>query len=448
MKTKSSFFVYNSRWQVKSLFVLAQFLILLQILVSTGYAQEAKYAQSTSYEEADNSKRLLLIPYPFVNDTIGAGIGVAAIAEGYVQKQMLTVASALGSADGTYLGFLMVRNYQVPFMKRLILEPQFSTGEFQDINSFALANPAFPNQRPGGNDSDENNFVEADGSDSWFDFKMKYLLPIGSGKNAIFPTLKTDNGIFVSGDTGGQTWNPFSSGRTYLEVTPFTRKQELEDANKTIQKTTGVDFAIYYDNTDLPVNPSNGSYQRFFYSKDWGTISSIKPWDVAGAEAAKFISLGASESARQRVIALNFWTIDTLSWNDFDIENGVKVYERPPTYKGANLGGLWRMKGYQATRFNDRSAIYYSAEYRHTLKWNPLAKYTMNGKLDVDWIQLTGIVELGRVAPSWSLGELHKDMKWCAGAGIRTMVNNIVVRADFAASEEDGIVQLFIGHPF
>jgi len=35
-----------------------------------------------------------------------------------------------------------------------------------------------------------------------------------------------------------------------------------------------------------------------------------------------------------------------------------------------------------------------------------------------------------------------------AGAGIRSMVNHVVLRVDLAASSEDVIAQLFIGHPF
>jgi hypothetical protein len=39
-------------------------------------------------------------------------------------------------------------------------------------------------------------------------------------------------------------------------------------------------------------------------------------------------------------------------------------------------------------------------------------------------------------------------MKWSAGAGLRVMVNHIVVRVDAAGSEEEVIAQLFIGHPW
>jgi hypothetical protein len=87
-------------------------------------------------------------------------------------------------------------------------------------------------------------------------------------------------------------------------------------------------------------------------------------------------------------------------------------------------------------------------EYRHTLDWNPLKRFTFNGRLDVDWLQMVGFSEVGRVAPNWNFDELHEDIKWSLGAGIRTMVNNIIVRADMGISEEDTILQLFIGQPF
>lgn len=424
--------------------LLLAFFGLFALFVTGAASQE----QPQPAETAPKGKRLLLLPFPFFNDTIGTGLGAAMVAEGYVQPQMLTVASLLGSTDGTYLGFVMVRNYQVPFLKRLILDPQISSGKYQDIKSYTRNAPGFANERAGSNDSSPDNYFKADGTDFWFDFKMKFLLPIGHGKDAIFPKITLDKGVFVSGDTGGEVWNPLTSGRTYVEITPFYRSQDLDDLQNTTQKTAGLDFALLYDNTDFRSNPSEGSYQRLFYSWDSGEIESSRPWKVIGFEAAKYFSLGPSTTARQRVVALYLWTVDCLSWNEYEIEDGQVVYHRPPTYKGANLGGLFRLEGYPATRFHDRAAIYYAAEYRHTLNWNPLKDFTLNGRLDVEWFQLVGFAELGRVAPSWSIGTLHEDMKATVGAGLRIMANNIIVRFDLGLSDEDGILQLFIGHPF
>jgi hypothetical protein len=412
------------------------------------FAEEGEQLSSETSMEEEKNKRLLLIPFPFFNDSIGTGVGVAAIAEGYIQPQLLTVGAGLYSLDGTYLLFLMARNYQVPFAKRVFLEPSTFYGKFTDIQSYTRNSPAFPNERAGSNDSSKENFIEADGNDNMFKFRVKYLLPIGHGKDNILPKIKLDDGIPVSGQQGGESWNPLASGRTYIELEPHIRKQTLDDANNTVQETLSLKVALTHDNTDFKLNPSKGSFLSIFYDRDWGTLNDANPWTVWGGEFAKYFSLGPSRSARQRVVAFNFWSVDSPTWNDFDIESGQQVFHRPPTYKGANLGGLWRMRGYPATRFNDRAAVYYALEYRHTLSWNPLKNFTMKGKLDLDWFQLVGFGELGRVAPSWKIDTLHSDMKWSVGGGIRSMLNHIVIRVDFALSEEEGIAQLFIGHPW
>lgn len=427
--------------------VMSLITALVLVLPASLQAGETDMSADATTQEDQPPKRLLVIPYPFYNDTIGAGLGVAAIAEGYVQPQTLSVGSGLFSAEGTYLVFLMMRNYQVPWMKRFFVEPSTSFGEFKEIKYFGGSNPDFPGERPGSNDSHEGNFSESDGSDIWFDMTIKYLLPIGHGRNQILPRLRLKDGIPVSGHTGGEHWNPLKSGRTYIELEPFIRRQDLDD-EETTQETAGVEVALTYDNTDFGVNPEKGNYLRVFFDRDWGAFDSSAPWSVWGGEFSQYVSLGATEKALQRILAFNFWTVDSPTWNSSHEEDGEEVFHRPPTYKGANLGGLWRLRGYPATRFNDRAGIYYGLEYRHTLAWNPLKDFTLKGKLDVDWLQLVGFGEVGRVAPSWSFDELHKDMKWSAGAGLRAMVNHIILRFDFAGSEEEFIAQLFIGQPW
>lgn len=56
--------------------------------------------------------------------------------------------------------------------------------------------------------------------------------------------------------------------------------------------------------------------------------------------------------------------------------------------------------------------------------------------------------EIGRVAPSWNIKELHSDMKWDAGLGLRLWAKGIVARIDAAASDEGAQVQMMIGQPF
>ena len=57
-------------------------------------------------------------------------------------------------------------------------------------------------------------------------------------------------------------------------------------------------------------------------------------------------------------------------------------------------------------------------------------------------------VEAGRVADDWELDELHSDMKFSFGAGVRLSVRGLIVRVDLAGSEEGAEIQMFIGHTF
>ena len=392
-------------------------------------------------------KRLLAIPFPFYNATIGPGIGLGVIGQGYVQPQAGFVLAGLVGA-GNHSFFLKALNYQLPWFKRLILEPDFYVAKYVDIDSYVgTDNPGFPGERAGSNDSDKDNYIRSDGNDQWVNLVTRFLLPIGHGRDRIFPKLVTHRGLAVSGDTGGDVWNPLESGRTYLEVIPFERRQSLID-NNSHSKTAGIDIGLRYDNTDFRLNPSKGSMQRVWFVRDWGAFDSTAPYSVVGGEFIKYFPLGPSERALQRVIAFDIWTVNCLTWDDSSTINGTETFHRPPAYKGASLGGLNRLRAYPATRFNDQAGILYTLEYRYFLNWNPLKDFTWGGKLDVAWFGLVGFAELGRVAPSWNLGTLHEKMKYDGGIGIRAMVNHIVVRIDVAVGPEGYYTQMFIGHPF
>lgn len=121
---------------------------------------------------------------------------------------------------------------------------------------------------------------------------------------------------------------------------------------------------------------------------------------------------------------------------------------RPPYYDGANLGGFFRMRAYPMHRFNDRSVIYTTAEYRYTLDWNPIKDISWLRFLQMDWWQLVAFAEGGRVASEYNLSELFSDWKADAGLGIRAMMASGVVRLDFAASEEGVGVWAMFNQPF
>ena len=413
------------------------FAIFALLCSNPSYAGE----EAPSGGGTEDEQRLLVIPFPFSNDTIGPGVGVAVIAEGYGQRQIHAVGAALGSSNGTGYLFLKVKNIQLPWAKRVFLDPTIFYGDVGAVEVYLDGNPSFPGDMAGANDSDEDDFIETEGTDQAYELKMSFLLPIGHGEHRIIPEFKLDDGLLVSGGAGGEQWNPFKSGRTFIELVGFYREQDFEDEDTGvdfIQKTNGLELVLRYDNTDFTSNPSRGSFQEISFARDWGGGDSTNSWSALTVDIQKYFSLGATDKARQRVIALNLWAAHSLTWDN----------HQPPSYKAANLGGLWRLRGYPATRFHDRSAIYYGVEYRHVPNWNPLKKITLNKRLDVDWLQFAVFAEAGRVAPRWNLGDLHSDMKWSAGVGLRTMVNHLIVRIDYAISSETSLAQLFIGHPF
>jgi hypothetical protein len=106
------------------------------------------------------------------------------------------------------------------------------------------------------------------------------------------------------------------------------------------------------------------------------------------------------------------------------------------------------MRAYPNNRFNDRSVIYSTAEYRYTPNWNPIGQVSWLRWLKMDWMQLVGFAEGGRVADEYDVSELFSDWKADAGVGFRAMMAGGVVRFDFAVSDEGSAGWVMFGHPF
>ena len=393
-------------------------------------------------------KSVLNLPFAFYNEDFGFAAAYAYAVIGYPQKQAALISTAMVGHKGSGMGFLMGRDLQMPFVDRLFLDAIVQAGYFQDLDLYVNGNRDFPDERAGSNDSDEDNFVESDGTwDTFFRLRFKYLLPIGHGRDTIIATQVVDQGMLVKGATGGETWNPFESGLTYLEMQPFYRLQQVDsDDVREDVKTNGLEVSLFHDNRDFRFNPSEGSALRLKLTRDFGLFDSSDSWTVVDTEIDKYFSLGESDWFRQRVLAFNFWTAYSPTWDEQengDVENG------PPSYAGATLGGLWRLRGYPSQRFSDKAAIYYAAEYRMIPRWNPFENWDrVQEFVGVQWLQFVPFVELGRVAPDWGVERLHEDMKWCAGLGLRLWAKGLVVRIDTAVSEEQVGVQMMVAQPF
>jgi len=398
-------------------------------------------------KDGKSEKKVLSLPYGFYNETFGfAGAYIHGVV-GSPQPQSSLLATGMAGTKGSAMLALIGQNIRMPFTSRLFFDPVASVGYFGDTDAYIDGNPDFANQRAGANSSNKDNFVTGDGWDTFFRLKFKYLMPIGRGRDTIIDRIQLDRGVPVDPPAVSPWWNPLASGKTYLELRPFYRWQQIDsdDLNDNF-RTNGLDLGLFWDDRDFAPNPSKGHGLQLKVSRDFGLADSDNSWTVLQGELDQYFSLGETETFRQRVVALDFWTAYSPSW---DVTDSGNIDNRPPAYTGATLGGLWRMRAFPAQRFSDRAAIYYSAELRMMPRWNPFDDWPeINRLLGVEWLQFVPFVEAGRVAPEYDLANLHSSMKWDAGIGLRAWAKGLVVRIDTAASDEGLGVQMMVAQPF
>jgi hypothetical protein len=358
------------------------------------------------------------------------------------------LATAIVGTDPAGAVMLFGSNLRPPGSERLFIDPILSLGYFGSSDAYTDGNPNFTDERAGSNESHEGNFVEGSGVDNLARVRFKYVLPIGRGKDRVIDTYRVEAGVPVAGPECPTSFNPFTSGKTYLELSPFYRRLEIDsDELPTFDlATNGLELSLYWDNRDFYVNPTRGQSVRWKLAQDYGLADSSGSWSANQVEVDQYVSLGSNLEVRQCVLALDFWTAYSPSWEE--LADGT-IDNRPPPFYGSTLGGLWRLRGYPPQRFSDKAAIYYSPELRVMPEWNPFLGWpSLQSKLGVQWIQIVPFVDVGRVAPEWDLSELHTDMKWDYGLGLRALAQGIVLRLDAAKSDEDFAVRMMIGHPF
>ncbi len=404
----------------------------------------------TRVENQENgTKNKLILPYAFSTESMGFTMGVGGGMKGYGQEQLLLGATAFYSADDAAGLFLGMWDYRPSFANRFFIGAQGMVGHYPTQRAYTKL--AFdPNTtRPGSNDSDMEQYGEDSGYDNWTDFKLEYVLPMGSARNDAMQQFTLKRGLLQSAPVGGDSWNPLENGVTTLLLRQYNRYRTFELDEGDVDATAHpVQVAVSYFNTDFPANPSTGSSQYFGVTHDFGWLESPEDWTFVEFEASKYFSLGDSDWATQRIIALNMWTGDNTSWEETTNADGtVSVNHRTPFYEGATLGGFYRMRAYPVDRFNDKSVIYTTAEYRYTLDWNPLGNISWLRFLHSDWLQLVAFAEGGRVANDYD-SDLLKDWKVDGGVSIRCMFSGAVVRLDMAVSDETSSTWVMFGHPF
>jgi len=402
-------------------------------------------------ENPKGSKSRLVLPYAFPSESMGVVAGVGAGQKGYGQDQLLVGGTAFGSFDSAAALFLGLWDYRPSFANRFFISAQGMVGHYPRQKAYAA--PSYPagTVPPGSNDSPSSTFAQESGYDNWTDLKLECVLPLGAAQSSALQEIRLQGGLLQSPALGGKEWNPLNSGVTTVMLRQYNRYRSFETrTHGTLDATTHpVEIGLGYNNTDFPANPSFGSTQYLSVTHDFGWLESPHSWTFLEFEASKYFSLGASSWAKQRVVALNFWTGDTPGWEEnIGVDGTVVRDHQPPFYEGATLGGFYRMRAYPMNRFHDRSVIYGTAEYRYTLNWNPVAEVSWLNFLQSDWLQLVGFAEGGQVASDSTFSDLFESWKFDAGVGLRAMFAGGVVRLDVGVGDEDTVAWVMFGQPF
>lgn len=423
-------------------------IILVLLLFSiNGLSHSQNISLEVGQKTQESSK--LILPYAFHTEALQTAYGVFLGESGHFQPQTSAFVTAYATSNDSVAGFVGIKDIQFPFARRLFLTLYGSKGHYTNRLVYSGFNNEFPDERSGSNSSDNDNNVQGIGDDDWLELDFRYLLPMGHAKDNSINTYYLKNGLLSSGETGGNVWNPNKSGRVNLELMLFKRSRSFLNEDGDIHgKSVGVGYSVEYDNRNFLDNPSKGSLQRFSLTQDYGWSGSTNEWSAIQIDLRKYLSFGASTSFRQRVLALNFWSSYSPSWQLVQTANGPIVDGRAPSYLGSSLGGFHRLRSYPTYRFSDKAAIYYAAEYRIIPKWNPFNNYKVLRLLEIDWIQVVPFVEFGRVAPDWSVSTLHSDMKKVVGLGLRFMAKKAVFRLDTAYSSDSWSMWAMVGHPF
>ncbi len=412
--------------------------IAVNIILSSGV-----YASDKVQDKPEQKRSpFKLVPFIFSSESMGNALGAAGIWVGAGQPQAAIFSAGLTTDKGTWIGFLSANNYVLSADSRLLISGQIYASEYKQADYYFGQSAS--------NSSLESGSIKANSSEQKHQLSLRYILPLGAGKAqpiraALIPDKK------ITGHT------PLDSGVSSIELRPFYQSRFLSELDKPMpisefssaSEIFALETRFRWDNRDNSNNPSQGSLSEFTVTTDFGS-KSYPSWWKWELNQSYFWDLGQWEGViDKQVFAFNFYSSDIPSWNQTDVINGETVYHRPPEFAASTLGGLYRLRSYSSGRYTDRSALSYSMEYRMNPEWQPLGSLPVFDWYRIPWWQWVGFADVGRVADRYNLIDLHTDMKWSVGVGMRFQVEGIVARTEIASGSEDAAsFRFMINQPF
>jgi hypothetical protein len=114
---------------------------------------------------------------------------------------------------------------------------------------------------------------------------------------------------------------------------------------------------------------------------------------------------------------------------------------------GVVSGGSLPLRGYPGNRWSDRYGIFGAFEARYTIPLNRDLEIPGLAHGIIEGLQLAGFYEQGQVSPNKD-NSLFTSMHSDYGAGVRVLLQAIVVRFDVAISDEGPQTALTVNEPF
>lgn len=421
---------------------LAAVLLLPQVVA----AQEVNLDRDMTVE----SQRGGWLPYAFATDSLGTAFGAAGGTSGKYQWQSSLFGAAMATTNDSWSLIGTGSDFRLPGTERLFSDIYLLVGHFTDERFYADLDRDPTQIKAGTNDSEPDDFVSGISNNVALDLTFKYPLPIGNARDEPVSVYRLDRGLLLSGPSGGTEWSPLTSGKTTLAGRFFFRYRDLDEETRdqiVSARSNGLEFWLDYNNVDFMSNPASGSRQKLTLTRDFGWFDSSGSWTNLELELSKYFNLGTSDWFRHQVLALNFWTSSTPTW-ETDPDDPQRVNHRPPPGQGSYLGGFDRLRAFPDGRFHDKSAVYYAGELRLIPRTNPLRDLPLLNYFEIDWWQLVAFAEAGRVGPEYDTELFTDDLKTDVGLGFRLMAFRVPVRLDWAVSDEDSSIWAMVSQPF
>ncbi len=340
-------------------------------------------------------KRTGWLPYFFATDSLGTAVGVAGFTSGVAQPQTSMFGTLFVTSNDSIMVSGAVNNYRVNNDSRVLVDSFMMLDRFTDQRFYGVPTLS-GDDFPGSNDSNPESYATGSSDELTLSVNFKYRFPWGSLRDDPIAVYRLRNGLLEEGPPGAGDWNPLLHGQTTAGAQLFYTNRNLSNYvynqfpdtgyDETIEvRTNGIKFWLEHNNTDFPRNPCRGSRQLINLYQDFGWFDSSNSWTNLQLDLSKYFDLGASNSFKQRVLALNFWTADTLNW---ERNADGSVNHRPPPEYESELGDYDRLRSFSRSRFHDKSAVYYVAELRMIPGLQPLRDVPLINYFEIDRWQL------------------------------------------------------------